>query len=56
MTQLGTGEDGITSVMVINDVLVSMITSVTRLIGVNAAVDSIGNLFSGKKDNKAKAK
>jgi hypothetical protein len=56
MTQLGTGEDGITSVMVINDVLISMVTSVTKLIGVNAAVDSIGNLFSGKKDNKAKAK
>lgn len=59
MTQLGTGEDGITSVMVINDVLVSMITSVTKLIGVDAAVKSIGDLFSGKKDDnadKAKAK
>ena len=56
MTQLGTGEDGITSVMVINDVLISMVTGVTKLIGVNAAVDSIGNLFSGKKDDKAKAK
>jgi len=56
MTKLGTGEDGVTSVMVINDVLISMVTGVTKLIGVNAAVDSIGNLFSGKKDNKAKAK
>ena len=56
MTQLGTGEDGITSVMVINDVLVSMITGVTKLIGVDAAVKSIGDLFSSKKDDKAKAK
>ena len=56
MTQLGTGEDGITSVMVINDVLVSMITSVTKLIGVDAAVKSISDLFSSKKDDKAKAK
>ena len=56
MTQLGTGEDGITSVMVINDVLVSMVTSVTKLIGVDAAVKSIGDLFSSKKDDKAKAK
>ena len=56
MTQLGTGEDGITSVMVINDVLVSMITSVTKLIGIDAAVKSISDLFSSKKDDKAKAK
>lgn len=56
MTKLGTGEDGVTSVMVINDVLISMVTGVTKLIGVNAAVDSIGSLFSGKKDDKAKAK
>ena len=56
MTKLGTGEDGVTSVMVINDVLISMVTGVTKLIGVNAAVDSIGSLFSSKKDDKAKAK
>lgn len=56
MTQLGTGEEGVTSVMVINDVLVSMITGVTKLIGVDSAVKSIGDLFSGKKDDKAKAK
>ena len=47
MTQLGTGENGVSSVMVINDVLVSMITSVTRLIGADAALKSIGDLFSG---------
>ena len=56
MTQLGTGEDGVTSVMVINDVLVSMITSVTKLVGIDSAVKSIGGLFSSKKDDKAKAK
>ena len=56
MTQLGTGEEGVTSVKVINDVLVSMVTSVTKLIKVDAAVDSITGLFSGKKDDKAKAK
>jgi len=49
MTQLGTGENGVSSVMVINDVLVSMITSVTRLIGADAAFKSIGDLFSGEK-------
>lgn len=48
MTNLGTGEEGVSSVRVINDVLISMITGVTKLIGVNAAVDSIGGLFSGK--------
>ena len=48
MTQLGTGENGVSSVMVINDVLVSMITSVTRLIGADAALKSVGDLFSGK--------
>ena len=53
MTQLGTGENGVSSVMVINDVLVSMITSVTRLIGADAALKSIGDLFSGK-DKKSK--
>ena len=56
MTSLGTGEDGVSSVMVINDVLVSMITGVTRLIGADAAVKSIGDLFSSKKDDKSKKK
>jgi len=54
MTNLGTGEDGVSSVMVINDVLVSMITSVTKLIGVDAAVKSIGDLFSSDKDKDKK--
>jgi len=52
MTNLGTGEDGVSSLMVINDVLVSMITGVTRLIGADAAVKSIGDLFSSGKDSK----
>ena len=56
MTSLGTGEDGVSSVMVINDVLVSMITGVTRLIGADAAVKSIGNLFTSGKDDKSKDK
>jgi len=50
MTNLGTGENGVSSVMVINDVLVSIITSVTKLIGVDAAVKSIGDLFTSDKD------
>ena len=54
MTNLGTGENGVSSVMVINDVLVSMITSVSRLIGVDAAVKSIGDLFSSDKDKDKK--
>ncbi len=56
MTNLGTAEEGVTSVMVINDVLVSMITGVTRLIGADAAVKSIGDLFSSGKDDKNKKK
>lgn len=49
MTKLGTGENGVTSVMVINDVLVSMITSVTRLIGADAAFKAVGDLFTSDK-------
>ena len=52
MTKLGTGEDGVTSVMVINDVLVSMMTSVTKLIGADAAFKAVGDLFTGKKEEK----
>ena len=54
MTNLGTGEEGVSSVRVINDVLISMITGVTRLIGADAAFKSIGDLFTGKsgKDKK----
>ena len=54
MTNLGTGEEGVSSVMVVNDVLVSMLTSVTRLIGADAAFKSFGDLFTGKsgKDKK----
>ncbi len=56
MTKLGTGENGVSSVMVINDVLISMVTSVTRLIGADAALKSIGDLFTSEKaDNKKKA-
>ena len=55
MTRLGTGEDGVTSVMVINDVLVSMITGVTRLIGADAAFKAVGDLFTGGSDKDAKA-
>ncbi len=55
MTNLGTGEEVVSSVMVINDVLVSMITGVTRLIGADAAVKSIGDLFTSGKDDKSKA-
>ena len=59
MTKLGTGENGVTSVMVINDVLVSMITGVTRLIGADAAFKAVGGLFTGDKskaDDKTPAK
>lgn len=49
MTRLGTGENGVTSAMVINDVLVSMITGVTRLIGADAAFKAVGDLFTGDK-------
>lgn len=56
MTNLGTGEGGVTSVMVINDVLISMMTSVSRLIGTDAAINALGGLFSGdSKDAKKKA-
>ena len=54
MTKLGTGEDGVTSVMVINDVLVSMVTSVTKLIGADAAFQTVGDFFTGKKEEKKK--
>ena len=53
MTKLGTGENGVSSVMVINDVLVSMVTGVTRLISADAAFKSIGDLFTS--DNKGKS-
>lgn len=56
MTKLGTGENGVSSVMVINDVLVSMLTGVTNLIGADAALKSIGDLFSSdskKQEGKA---
>ena len=59
MTKLGTGENGVTSVMVINDVLVSMITGVTRLIGADAAFKAVGGLFTSDKskaDDKAAGK
>ena len=49
MTRLGTGEGGVTSVMVINDVLVSMVTGVTRLIGADAAFKAVGDLFTSEK-------
>ena len=52
MTNLGTGENGVSSVMVINDVLVSMVTGVTKLIGADAAVKSIGGLFTSDKKEK----
>ena len=48
MTRLGTGEDGVTSVMVINDVLVSMITGVTKLIRADAAFKAVGGLLTGE--------
>ena len=54
MTKLGTGEDGVTSVMVINDVLVSMVTGVTKLIGADAAFQAVGDFFTGKKEEKKK--
>ena len=54
MTKLGTGEDGVTSVMVINDVLVSMVTGVTKLIGSDAAFKAVGDLFTGKKEETKK--
>ena len=54
MTNLGTGENGVSSVMVINDVLISMVTSVTRLIGADAALKSIGDLFTSDKNGKEK--
>ena len=56
MTKLGTGENGVTSVMVINDVLVSMITSVTRLIGADAAIKAVGDLFTSDKSKDADKK
>lgn len=58
MTRLGTGENGVSSVMVINDVLISMVTGVTRLIGADAAIQSLGDLFTGndKGQEKKKAK
>ena len=59
MIKLGTGENGVTSVMVINDVLVSMITGVTRLIGADAAFKVVGGLFTSdksKSDDKAAGK
>ena len=56
MTRLGTGENGVSSVMVINDVLISMVTGVTRLIGADAAIQSIGDLFTGKDDKGQKKK
>ena len=55
MTNLGTSPDGVSSVMVINDVLISMVTGVTRLIGADAAVKSISDLFSGGSKNEKKA-
>ena len=54
MTKLGVGEDGVTSVAVINDVLVSMVTGVTKLIGADAAFKAVGDLFTGKKEEKKK--
>ena len=56
MTKLGTGENGVTSIMVINDVLISMVTSVTRLIGADAALKSLSDLFTGKDSKKKAAK
>ena len=54
MTKLGTGENGVTSVMVINDVLVSMVTGVTRLIRTDAAFKAIADLFTSDSDKDAK--
>lgn len=56
MTSLGTGEGGVTSVMVINDVLISMVTGVTRLIGADAAIKSVGDLFKGSDSKNQKKK
>ena len=54
MTSLGTGEEGVSSLMVINDVLISMVTGVTRLIGADAAIKSVSDLFTGKDGKKQK--
>lgn len=56
MTKLGTGEDGISSVMVINDVLISMVTGVTRLLGTDAAIKALGDLFTTDSKNSGKKK
>lgn len=56
MTNLGTGEDGVSSVMVINDVLISMVTSVTRLIRADVALKSISDLFTADKNTKPEKK
>ena len=44
----------VSSLMVINDVLISMVTGVTRLIGADAAIKSVSDLFTGKDGKKQK--
>lgn len=56
MTKLGTGENGISSVMVINDVLISMVTGVTRLLGTETAIKTLGDLFTGDAKNSGRKK
>ena len=56
MTKLGTGENGVSSAMVINDVLVSIVTGVVRLVRADAAFSAIADLFSSDDPKAAKKK
>ena len=43
LNKLGTGPDGVSSAAVVNDVLVSMLTSIAKLVRADLAVRSVGD-------------